>query len=130
MPEDEKIVDTSWNYIWWDGINFTKKETTKAKLQSEEGEKYLKKKEEKEHKRLMSEAEILGLWKALYPNGKEEEQILAIMQATGFYGWMRLSDTTSNYQLAVICYRKSGFREFSKMASANNVCSLVYTAAV
>ena len=61
MPEDETIRDNTCNYTLWDGSNLTKNETTKAKLQSEEGKKHLKEKEQKEHKRLMSKAEILKL---------------------------------------------------------------------
>ena len=130
MPEDETIGDSQYEYTLRDESNFTKNETTKAKLQSEEGKKHLKEKEQKENKKLFSKAEILKLWKSLYPSGTQEEQILSIMQATGFYGWMRLSDIEDDYQLAVICCRESFNRKFHKMNNDYNVCSLVYTAAV
>ena len=130
MPEDETIVDVKYNYKSRNDSDLPRNEITKGQLQSEEGKKYLKEKEEKEHKRLMSKAEMLKLWKALYPNSEEEEQILAIMQATWFYGWIWLSDVTEeNYQLAVICSRKSDNRKFSQMY-IDNSCGLVYTAAV
>ena len=61
MSEDKKLGDSSFDHILRNDSRLYINQTTKAKLQSEEGEKYLKKKEEKEHKRLMSEAEILGL---------------------------------------------------------------------
>ncbi len=61
MPEDETIGDKQYEYTLRDESNITKNETTKEKLQSEEGREYLKEKEQKEHKRLMSKSEILKL---------------------------------------------------------------------
>jgi hypothetical protein len=46
---------------FWDDNRLTKNETSKKKLQSAEGKKYLKEKEQKEHKRLMSGTEIVNL---------------------------------------------------------------------
>ena len=61
MPEDETIVDVKYNYKSRNDSDLPRNETTKGQLQSEEGKKYLKEKEEKEHKRLMSKAEMLKL---------------------------------------------------------------------
>jgi hypothetical protein len=93
MPADTSIADTTGSYTLWDDTKIEPKETTKKKLQSTEGKKYLQEKEKKEKKTLMSKENFLKLGNALCPNGSEEEQIVAIMLATGFYGWMRLSDT-------------------------------------
>ncbi len=130
MPADETITDSTYSYTLWDGTEKENKEITKSTLQSNTWKKHLKEKQQKEHKKLPSKAEILKLWKALLPNRSEEEQILAIMQATGFYGYMRLSDTTNDYQLAVPCFRSSVDRKFRELSSDDHECSLVYTAAV
>jgi hypothetical protein len=47
-------------------------------------------KAKKENKSLISKTEFLTLGNSLYPNGSEEEKILAVMMAVGFYGIMRL----------------------------------------
>ena len=127
MPPDTSIADSSYTYDLWDDTKITPQETTRKKLRSDEWKKYLKDKEQKENKNLLNKSDFLKLWEALYPNGSEEEQILAIMIATGLYGRMRLSDKTSEYQLAVECSRKSATRKFIKMNADDSGCSIIYT---
>ena len=127
MPPDTSIADSSYTYDLWDDTKITPQETTRKKLRSDEWKKYLKDKEQKENKNLLNKSDFLKLWKALYPSWTEEEQILAIMIATGFYGRMRLSDKTSKYQLAVKCSRFSANRKFSEMNIGNSRCSIIYT---
>ncbi len=127
MPPDTSIADSSYKYDFWDDTKITNQETKKSKLRSDEWKKHLEEKEKKEHKKLLTKEEILILWKELCPTGTEEEQILAIMIATGFYGYMWLSDKISEYQLAVICYRESDDRSFFKMTIDDSHCSIIYT---
>ena len=127
MPSDTSIADSSSKYTLWDDTELKPQETTRNKLRSDEWKKYLKDKEQKENKNLLNKSDFLKLWKALYPNGTEEEQILAIMIATGFYGWMWLSDKDSDYQLAVFCSRDSDHRLFDKLNSGSSRCSIIYT---
>ena len=128
MPPDTHLDDATATPTYRDGNSITSWRTTKGKLRNETSQKYLEEKEKKEHKSLLSKEEFLVLWKALCPTGSsEEEQILAIMIATGFYGRMRLSDKTTSYQLAFKCSRNSFNRTFYKMLHAYNVCSIIYT---
>ena len=126
MPSDTSIADSSSEYTLWDDTKITQQETTRKKLRSDEWKKYLKDKEQKENKNLLNKSDFLKLWKTLYPSWTEEEQILAIMIATGFYGRMRLSDKTSEYQLGVLCCRNSGSRDFSEMVNDSD-CSIICT---
>jgi len=130
LPPDLGLTDSEYEYTLWDDTEIKNKETTKGKLQSTEGKKYLKEKESKEKKVLPSKENFLKLGKLLCPNGSEEEQILAFMMATWFYGYMRLSDIWSNYQLAVACCRSSGDRGFDELNSDDSECSCIYTAAL
>ena len=127
MPQDSSLDNSSWNPTYRDGNSFESWVTTKQKLRSDESQKYLQDKEKKNNKYLINKDSFVKLWKALYPNGTEEEQILAIMIATWFYGWMWLSDKTSDYQLAVRCFRESGLRRFDKLDFDSNLCSILYT---
>jgi hypothetical protein len=127
MPPDTSIADSKSTYTLWDGTNQTNQETTKGKLRSDEEKKYLKEKQTKEGKSLISKENFLKLGESLCPNGSDQEKILAIMLATGFYGWMRLSDKDSSSQLAVLCSRKSDLRKFHKLHSDHNDCSIIYT---
>jgi len=127
MPQDSNLDDSSWSPTYWDGNSFNSWATTKQKLRSDEWKKYLKDKEKKENKNLLNKNDFVTLWKALYPSWTEEEQILAIMIATWFYGWMWLSDKTSDYQLAVECSRLSDDREFDELGNVTNECSIIYT---
>ena len=127
MPPDTSITDSTYSYDLWDDTKIGQQETTRKKLRSDEWKKYLKDKEKKENKNLLSKSDFLKLWKELCPTGSEEEQILAIMMATGFYGYMRLSDKTSEYQLAVSCSRESDIRNFHEMYDGSDECSIIYT---
>ena len=126
FPPDTSLSDTSNTYTDWDDQEITIKETTRSKLWSKEWEKYLWEKENK-WQWLLTQYEFQTLIQSLYPEGTQQEQILAFMIATGFYGWMWLKDTTSNSQLAVKCYRKSGTRHFNIMDVYNSGCSLVHS---
>jgi len=127
MPPDTSIADSSSEYTLWNNTEITLQETTREKLRSDEWKKHLKDKSEKENKNVLSKSDFLKLWKALYPNGSEEEQILAIMIATWFYGRMWLSDKDSSYQLAVRCSRESDNRRFDELDDDRHECSIIYT---
>lgn len=126
FPADTSLSDSSYNYIDWDDKEITIKETTRIKLWSKELKKYLEQKE-KEWQKLLSESEFKSLIQSLYPEWTEQEQILAFMMATWFYGRMRLSDKTSNYQRAVKCARFSDDRYFCGMDFDDYECSLVHS---
>jgi hypothetical protein len=76
---------------------------------------------------MLSESEFKTLIQSIYPEWNEQEQILAFMLATWFYGRMWLSDKTWDYQRAVKCSRNSVYRSFSFMDYGNNKCSLVHS---
>ncbi len=126
FPADTKLSDISYDYTNFDGEVITKKETTRRKLWSKEWKKYVEQKE-KEWQKLLSESEFKTLIQSLYPGWTEQEQILAFMMATWFYGRMRLSDKTWDFQRAVRCYRESDFRNFYNMDNDDNKCSLVHS---
>ena len=126
FPQDTGISDQKNDYTGFADETITNQETTKWKLWSKEWKKYLEQ-QEQSHKGLRTKAEFLELGKSLYPEWSEQEQILAFMMATGFYGRIRLSDKTSDYQLAVICYRESDYRLFLSMTYAYSKCSIVHS---
>lgn len=125
FPADTILSYVNNDYTNFDGKEISKKETTRRKLLSKEWQKYVEQKE-KEWQKMLSESEFKTLIQSLYPEWTEQEQILAFMMATWFYGRMRLSDKTSNYQRAVVCFRDSDDRDFS-MVSGRYGCSLVHS---
>lgn len=126
FPADTHLSDTNYDYTDFDGKEITKKETTRGKLWSKEWKKYVEQKE-KEWQKMLSESEFKTLIQSLYPEWTQEEQILAFMMATWFYGRMRLSDKTWDYQRAICCYRKSAHRYFEVLSNDNYSCSLVHS---
>lgn len=126
FPADTHLSDTNYDYTDFDGKEITKKETTRGKLWSKEWKKYVEQKE-KEWQKMLSESEFKTLIQSLYPEWTQEEQILAFMMATWFYGRMRLSDKTWDYQRAIKCYRKSDYRYFIFVSSVYIGCSLVHS---
>lgn len=126
FPADTHLSDANYNYTDFDDKEISKKETTRGKLWSKEWKKYVEQKE-KEWQKMLSESEFKTLIQSLYPEWTQEEQILAFMMATWFYGRMRLSDKTWDYQRAVTCSRVSDDRYFDCMHSASDECSLVHS---
>jgi hypothetical protein len=129
FPAYTKLADSSYNYTDFDGKEITKKETTRWKLWSKEWKKYLEQKE-KEWQKFLSESEFKTLISSLLPDGNQEEQILAFMLATWFYGWMWLADKIWDYQRAVRCCRLSVNRVFRNMDFVLYHCSLVHSSFV
>lgn len=128
FPADTHLSDANYNYTDFDGREITKKETTRGKLWSKEWKKYVEQKE-KEWQKMLSESEFKTLIQSLYSEWTEQEQILAFMMATWFYGRMRLLDKTWDFQRAVACFRRSAHRGFSFMNydDFKFLCSLVHS---
>jgi hypothetical protein len=126
FPADTHLSDTNYDYTDFDGKEITKKETTRGKLWSKEWKKYVEQKE-KEWQKMLSESEFKTLIQSLYPEWTQEEQILAFMMATWFYGRMRLSDKTWDYQRAIRCFRHSDYRYFINLINDSTHCSLVHS---
>ncbi len=125
FPPDTTLADT--NYSWHNRSgDFKDKAISRSKLWSEEWQKYLKQKE-KEWQKLLFEEEFKTLIQLLYPGWAKEEQILAFMIATGFYGRMWLSYKTWNYPRAVGCFRESANRRFVDMDRDGTLFSLVHS---
>lgn len=124
FPPVTGIADTESPYTNFDDAKLNKQEVTRGKLWSKEWKKYVEQKE-KEWQKMLSESEFKTLIESLYPEWTEQEQILAFMMATWFYGRMRLlSDKTWDFQRAVACCRISADRLFLSMGNDYG-CSLV-----
>lgn len=129
FPADTHLSNVNYNYTDFDGKKILKKEITKWKLWSKEWEKYVEQKE-KEWQKMLSESEFKTLIQSLYPEWTEEEQILAFMMATWFYGRIRLSDKILDFQRVVICSHSSVIRSFfgiHKKVNKDKGWSLVYS---
>lgn len=126
FPPDMKLANTNYNRSNWDG-DFKDKAISRSKLWSKEWQAYLQEKENQWQK-LLSEAEFKTLIWWLYLEGEEQEQILAFMIATWFYGKLLLSDRSwTNYQLTVQCPCVWSCRTFIYLSGTSHQCSLVYS---
>jgi len=94
---------TTTYYTSWDSDEIQGYEVEKEDLRSEKWQNYLKQKEQ-EWQKFLSKKEFKTLIQSLYPEWKEQEQILAFMLATGFYGRLFLSDKEWNHQIYVNCF--------------------------
>lgn len=128
FPADTNLSDSNYDYTDFDGKEISKKETTRGKLWTKEWKKYVEQKE-KEWQKMLSESEFKTLISSLLPDGSQEEQILAFMMATWFYGWMWLSDKTWDFQRAVECSRGSCSRNFNNFYGDSG-CSFFHSSFV